>query len=46
MQRSTSEKFNIINRQTEIISELPTTGLEAISKIIKIKRTTINPSMR
>jgi len=33
--RSTSEKFNIINRETGIIAELLTSGLEAIRKIYK-----------
>lgn len=35
VQRSTSEKFNIINREAGIISELLTSGLEAIRKIYK-----------
>ena len=33
--RSTTEKFNIINRETGIIAELLTSGLEAIRKIYK-----------
>ncbi|MES2457885.1 MAG: hypothetical protein V4594_20165 [Bacteroidota bacterium] len=35
VQRSTNEKFNVINREAGIISELLTSGLEAIRKIYK-----------